>query len=46
MEKAAPLKSLTDDELVEILDDLDWKHYAALGPPPVFGEPSGDIEKE
>ena len=27
--------SVSDDEFVAILDDLDWKHYATLGPPPV-----------
>ena len=29
--------TVTDDEFVAILDDLDWKHYATLGPPPMLG---------
>lgn len=29
--------TVTDDEFVAILDDLDWKHYATLGAPPVLG---------
>lgn len=28
--------TVTDDEFVAILDDLDWKHYATLGRPPVW----------
>lgn len=28
--------AVTDDEFVAILDDLDWKHYATLGPPPIL----------